>query len=454
MGRGKSRRSLAEPPRLVRTTFRTSRLLDFCSRKELIAQTGHQPADWPLVVLKELVDNALDACEDAGIPPEIMVTVAEGMIQVADNGPGLPAGTIDDVLDFSVRVSSREAYVSPDRGAQGNALKTLVAMPFVVDGEIGQVEITALGTQHEIVLEVDRIRQVPVVHHNKIPAPEGKTGTVVSVRWPDSASSTLANAKGRFLQMAESYTVLNPHLTMTVDWFGEIQRTEATVPEWAKWRPSDPTSPHWYKPEHLARLISAYLSNDVDYRRERTVREFVAEFRGLSGTAKQKTVLAASGLARAPLSALTKGQDLDHATITALLTAMQAASKAVPPDRLGVIGREHTRTRFEGVGCDMETFRYSCKRETRQGLPWVIETAFAMRATEQRAGRQFIVGVNWSPGIVNPFRTLGAIGASLDAILEQQRAGRDEPVVFLLHVAGPRVEFADRGKSVIVVEED
>ena len=29
---------------LERTTLRTSRLLDFCSRKELIAQTGHQPA--------------------------------------------------------------------------------------------------------------------------------------------------------------------------------------------------------------------------------------------------------------------------------------------------------------------------------------------------------------------------------------------------------------------------
>jgi hypothetical protein len=26
---------------LERTAFRTSRLLDFCSRKELIAQTGH-----------------------------------------------------------------------------------------------------------------------------------------------------------------------------------------------------------------------------------------------------------------------------------------------------------------------------------------------------------------------------------------------------------------------------
>ena len=50
---------------LQRATMRTSRLLDFCSRKELIAQTGHQPEAWPLVVLKELIDNALDACEEA-----------------------------------------------------------------------------------------------------------------------------------------------------------------------------------------------------------------------------------------------------------------------------------------------------------------------------------------------------------------------------------------------------
>jgi len=46
---------------LTRTTFRTSRLLDFCSEKELVAQTGHRPAQWALVVLKELQDNGLDA---------------------------------------------------------------------------------------------------------------------------------------------------------------------------------------------------------------------------------------------------------------------------------------------------------------------------------------------------------------------------------------------------------
>jgi DNA topoisomerase VI subunit B len=76
-------------PTLGRTTFRTSRLLDFCSRKELIAQTGHREEEWPLVALKELVDNALDACEDAGVAPVVNVTVDEDGIAVADNGPGL-----------------------------------------------------------------------------------------------------------------------------------------------------------------------------------------------------------------------------------------------------------------------------------------------------------------------------------------------------------------------------
>jgi hypothetical protein len=42
-----------------------------------------------------------------------------GGIVIADNGSGLPTETIEGVLDYTVRMSSREAYVSPTRGAQG-----------------------------------------------------------------------------------------------------------------------------------------------------------------------------------------------------------------------------------------------------------------------------------------------------------------------------------------------
>ena len=78
--------------------------------------------------------------------------------------------TVASILDFNTRTSSREAYVAPDRGAQGNALKTILAMPFALNGEEGRVEIVACGVQHAITFRVDQIRQAPVIDHHPEPA--------------------------------------------------------------------------------------------------------------------------------------------------------------------------------------------------------------------------------------------------------------------------------------------
>ncbi len=434
---------------LDRTTLRTSRLLDFCSRKELIAQTGHQPDAWPLVILKELIDNSLDACEEASTEPMIAVQVDDTGITVADNGPGIPGSTIEDVLDFTIRVSSREAYVAPDRGAQGNALKTLVAMPFVLDGERGRVDITANAVRHRIIFSVDVIRQEPVITHKTQEVKE-KEGTEIQVHWPDLASSLLHDAKARFLQIADDYTWLNPHMTLSIDWFGERCTIEATETTWAKWGPSDPTSPHWYTPQHLERLIAGYIADDQDNSRERTVREFVSEFRGLSGTAKQKKVLNTTDLHRAPLTSLVSMGRVDIDLVGDLLTAMKTESKPVKPLVLGIIGKEHFKHCFEAAGCEMESFDYRKVADTTDGVPWVVETAFGWCPDAET--RRLITGVNWSPGIINPFRELGSFGDSLDTILSQQRADRDEPVILVLHMACPRVEYTDRGKSSVVVQ--
>ena len=42
--------------------FTVSRLMEFCTRRELVNQTGHDSVRMAVVVLKELVDNALDDC--------------------------------------------------------------------------------------------------------------------------------------------------------------------------------------------------------------------------------------------------------------------------------------------------------------------------------------------------------------------------------------------------------
>src|SRR5262249_28965313 len=151
--------------------FRTPRFIDFVGQRELTAQIGHPPDYWPTASLKELCDNAIDACEEAQIAPEIMVDVstATGVIAVSDNGPGLPPETVREILDFSARVSSREAYVSPTRGAQGNALKALLAMPFALDGKIGTAVIESRDIHHLITFRVDQLRQEPVIDHQPTP---------------------------------------------------------------------------------------------------------------------------------------------------------------------------------------------------------------------------------------------------------------------------------------------
>jgi len=95
-------------PRLERVVFKTSRFLDFVGQRELVAQIGHAVEEWPLVIVKELVDNALDGCEEGEVAPlvTIAVSTAAGTIKITDNGPGIARKTVTHILDYSVRVSS------------------------------------------------------------------------------------------------------------------------------------------------------------------------------------------------------------------------------------------------------------------------------------------------------------------------------------------------------------
>ncbi len=302
----------------------------------MVKQIGHPVDQWPLVILKELLDNAIDAAEEVGTAPVIRVEVTDKAIVIFDNGPGIPAETISGILDFSVRISSREAYCSPTRGAQGNALKTVVAMPFALDGTEGETLIESRGTAHRISFKVDQVRQEPKITHIRDVSTVGK-GTRITVRWPLYACSKLDQAKAHFLQMAEDFGWLNPHLSLSVSWRGKrCIDYKASNLTWSKWCPSDPTSPHWYDEARLRRLMGAYIARDQDHGRDpRTVREFISEFRGLSGSAKQKLVLEEVGAARLLLPEFFgNGDRVNNDRIATLLAAMQRQSGRSSPRTL------------------------------------------------------------------------------------------------------------------------
>jgi hypothetical protein len=454
--------------KLTRVPFTVSRLMEFCTQRELVNQTGHDVYEWPLVVLKELVDNALDACEEAEIAPVISISVKDNWIIIADNGPGIPAKTIEGVLDYSIRVSSREAYVSPTRGAQGNALKSILPMAYVLNehhGEdaSGKTIIEANGVAHHITFSVEHIKQEPKIEHTTKRSTVAR-GTRIKVELPRFREygvvgfevDIIGNRKDSFLRLAESYAWLNPHLSLRVAWNGEgLIDIKASNPAWQKWLPSWPTCPHWYDQSRFRRYMAAHIA----HRGNITVREFISEFRGMTGTAKQKQILAETGASHISLHSFFGIHKANSKNIAKLLASLKQHTKPVRPADLGLIGKEHLYALMERAGGDPKTFTYNRSVGETSGIPRVVEFAFGIhRDGLSNAGygprRKVITGVNWSPGINNPFRQLGHGGEGLDAILSEVRANISQPVIALLHLACPRVAYTDRGKSAIVVEGD
>jgi DNA topoisomerase VI subunit B len=161
--------------------------LEFFAEKELQLQIGQPAYRWPIAILKERVDNALDACETARVQPEITVEVTPDTLTVIDNGPGMPAETITRSLDYAVRVSDKAYYASPTRGQLGNALKCVwlqrssQAGGWAGRGRSGDV-------RYMITVRLDRIAQAPAIDLTGEPTHDVKTGTSITVQWRGLAS--------------------------------------------------------------------------------------------------------------------------------------------------------------------------------------------------------------------------------------------------------------------------
>ena len=396
---------------LARKAFSVSRLAEFASVPELARQTGQPPQNWPLTLIKELIDNAIDAAEEADVAPDVEISVeSDGSIVIADQGPGLAPKIVASLIDFTKRTSSRAIYVSPTRGAQGNALQTLLAMPYVLDGQRGETLIESHGVAHNIVFTVDPLRQTPRVEHTKKPSAV-KNGTKVTVRWPNRACSLIDDAKSRILSLACDFAWFNPHLALTFDWRDErVLEAPATDPEWRKWKPSMPTSPHWYDPPRLFRLIAATVAHAEDHRLPGpSLRDFVREFRGLSSTVKAAEIASSIDASGSSLADFHRRGD---GAAAQLLTAMRRLSRPVPPRDLGIIGKAHLLEMAAAAGADEGSFQYRLAAFEHDSLPYVIEAAFALREGE---GVYIAEGFNFTPAVGDsPFRTRGQAGAADD----------------------------------------
>jgi hypothetical protein len=428
--------------------------MEFFTPKELTMQIGQHTRGWPIALVKELIDNGLDACEKAGVSPVLCVAIEPDAVSVVDNGPGLPEEVLRRSLDYTLRISDNSHYVSPTRGQLGNALKCIWAAPFVADGRHGRVEVVTGGQRHVIDVSLDRIKQEPQLQLLQSEALEdgsGKIGTLLRMHWPRVAGYLLGSEGHGFYQadrLLAAYAALNPHarFELTVDGEGRVVY-EPSLPTWKKWIPSWPTNIHWYTFERLRGLIAAKIAEERGGAKVQTVRDFLLEFDGLSSNRIRKEILEKAKLTRTSLQDLVSADDVDAAAVERLLAAMRSAARPVKGKTLGVIGEPHLGASLIRMGIDPDSIL--CRKVVGEadGLPFVLEVAFGIHDTGCGRTREAIAGVNWSPALDAPFR-------QLPSLLGEARVDPFDCATILVHLACPRPEFLNRGKGHLVLPPD
>jgi DNA topoisomerase VI subunit B len=446
--------------KLERTTFETSRAAEYFDARQLSTLTGVSQEQFASVCLKELIDNALDACETAsGIAPEVRVEVEQedGMLRlyVSDNGPGIPPEVIRKVLDYNIRVSDKAAYRSPTRGAQGNALKTIIGIPYAL-GSREPTVVVARGMQHTIRPWVDPAGEVHISHTEVSVDYASGAGTRVSLAIPEEGQDFDP------LHWVRSFAAFNPHATFNYQGktnsskVVEMYKSTRELP-FKKYVPSEPTSAHWYSPASLKTLVFSHIANARNGGRDLPLGEFVREFQGLSRTAKAKAV----GSHLPAFKHLSDFEE-DPDAVGELLARMQETSKPPKPAASGFVGEEHFRTFFESVYEVKEAKYVRRSGLLPSGLPFTFE--FALAHLEQPG--HLYTAINYSPTFGDPlggttlagprFKAHGIKGflSQGHALPESDRAWyfSKASVAIAAHIITPAPIFLDRGKTRLNME--
>ncbi len=464
--------------KLQRTTFETSRAAEYFDARQLSALTGVGQTEFASVCLKELVDNALDASETAGASPEIGIDVRAEQdvigLTVSDNGPGIPPEVVHKMLDYNIRVSDKAAYRSPTRGAQGNALKTVIGIPYAL-GSREPLVVSARGVRHSIAPWVD---PAGVVHFDYANTREPTEGTTVSLVMPNgpAGDAAMIAAQNGFsndhvaqnfdaVHWARSFAAFNPHATISYlgkhdgAEQGEIYKSTLEGPI-KKYVPSEPTSPHWYGADSLKGLVFNHIAHARAGGKDLPLGEFVRQFAGLSSTRKAKVVCSQLPWISHLSSFAHKPED-----VGILLAAMQQETKPPKAKALGWVGEDHFRTFFENTYEEVKEFNYVRKSGALpSGLPFTFEFAISTLGKDEPG--HLYCGINFSPTFGDPLQGTTLWGPKfkangLRAFLSEGHAvpAKDTTwyrtpasVAVAAHIITPAPLFLDRGKTRLDME--
>jgi len=322
------------------------------------------PTRGVITTVKEAVDNALDACEEAQVLPDIYISIKKTgpeifRIIVEDNGPGIVPAQVPFVYG-KLLYGSRFHQIRQTRGQQGIGISAAVLYAQLTSG-LPTVVISRTGTKepaHKFEIQIKIETNEPDIISEQPVEWDRIHGTRVQIEFKSTMS-----AKKKLLEYLKYTSVVNPHARFRVELDDESFTFERVSQEVIACPVAIQPHPHGIEFGQLKRMATAsdeklidFLVNGFSRVGKKTAQE-MCDKSGLKATAKVKGLTA---------------EELKN-----LLAAMQSVAVPAPPTTqcLSPIGEDLIRR-----GLDKEFQMDFVAARTRpssvySGHPFAVEAA-------------------------------------------------------------------------------
>jgi DNA topoisomerase-6 subunit B len=349
-----------------------------------------------LTAVKEAVDNALDACEDAGILPEISVELEQisdkrFAVRVLDNGPGIVKDQIPKIF-AKLLYGSKFHRLRMSRGQQGIGISAAGMYGQLTTGSATRIQSKIKGKKEAYLIEVQidtKANKPAILRSDSVewlpsftPGAEGgKAEKPIFYKHGTSVEITLEGSyvRGRLSvdEFIKQCAIVNPHLQLHYRVLQQQKKGEEAAPDagWFTYRratrklpkPAAEIKPHPHGVE-LGMLMQMLKDTSA-----RTVRAALTQdFSRVSANS------AAAICKRAGLDPAAKPTRIAHRESEALFKAINETQLMRPPtDCLSPIGEDQMLT---GLKKEIEAEFYTASTRNPtvyRGNPFQVEVGLA-----------------------------------------------------------------------------
>jgi DNA topoisomerase-6 subunit B len=319
-----------------------------------------------LTVVKELVDNSIDACEEAGILPDIKVGIkdlGEGRyrIKVEDNGPGIVEEKIS--LAFGkLLYGSKFHRLRQARGTQGIGVSGAIMYAQLTTGKHVKI-ISSTGKDIlEMDMSIDVVKNQPhIISTNKSKNLEKWHGIKIEME-----------VEGRYIERGQSVpeylrqtAIMNPYAKIVYDGpNGKTTFSRATK--------SMPKLPKEIKP-HPYGVELGILRRMARTTKEKNIKKFLRKEFSRIGTSSADQIFK-----RSKIDPKKKPAELSHQDVVNLHKAMQEIKLIAPPtDCLSQLGEGLIKKGLEKEIKADHFVTISRSPSVYSGRPFAVEVGLA-----------------------------------------------------------------------------